>query len=149
MSSSREIIISPRSAHRIARAHAWLAATPSAHEALIVASAIEAADDLAREVAEARGALVGVHRMTLNRLVGLIAAEQIAERGLVPADGLAAEAVAARAVFNLAPTGALKYFQPVLNLPGFSRALARTMAEIRWNNISAGQLRAIGESGSS
>ncbi|MDB5108453.1 MAG: ATP-dependent nuclease, subunit, partial [Candidatus Binatus sp.] len=73
--------------------------------------------------------------------------EQVAQRGLAPADGLAAEAVAARAVFHLAPTGALKYFEPVLNLPGFSRALARTLAEIRWNNISTDRLRALGDAG--
>ena len=113
----------------------------------MIASVKEAADDLVREFAASRGAMLGVHRMTLNRLAGLLAAEHLADAGLAPADGLAAEAVAARAVFRLAPTNALAHFAPVLDRPGFSRALARTLAEVRWNNISADQLRALDGAG--
>ena len=113
----------------------------------MIASVKEAADDLVRAFAVSRGAMLGVHRLTLNRLVGLLAAEELADAGLAPADGLAAEAVAARAVFRLAPSGALAHFEPVLNLPGFSRALARTLIELRWNNIAADELRALGGAG--
>src|ERR1700686_2428205 len=91
--------------------------------------------------------MLGMHRMTMIRLVGLLAAEHIADAGLAPADGLAAEAVAARAVFRLAPTNALAYFRPVLDRPGFSRALAQTIAELRWNNIAADEIRALGPAG--
>ena len=91
--------------------------------------------------------MLGVHRLTLDRLVGLLAAEELADAGLAPADGLAAEAVAARAVFRLAPSGALAYFEPVLDRPGFSRALARTLIELRWNNVGADDLRALGAVG--
>ena len=91
--------------------------------------------------------MLGVHRLTLNRLVGLLAAEELADAGLAPADGLAAEAVAARAVFRLAPSGALAHFDSVLKLPGFSRALARTLIELRWNNIGVDDLRALGGPG--
>jgi len=110
----------------------------------VIASVREAADDLVRAIAISRGAMLGVHRMTFNRLVGMLAADDLADAGLAPADGLAAEAVAARAVFRLAPSGALKHFAPVLNLPGFSRALARTLIELRWNDVGADALRAIG-----
>src|SRR5277367_242362 len=144
MPSAREIIISARSAERVAAARGWLEAQPPAIEVLVIASVKEAGDDLVRAFAVSRGAMLGVHRMTLNRLVGLLAAEELAEAGLAPADGLAAEAVAARAVYRLAPTGALAHFEPVLNLPGFSRALARTLIELRWNNVTAEQLRALG-----
>ncbi len=113
----------------------------------MIASVKEAADDLVRGFAESRGALLGMHRMTPNRLVGLLAAEHIADRGLAPADGLAAEAVAARAVFRLAPSNALAHFRPVLDRPGFARALAQTIAELRWNNIAAHELRAFGGAG--
>src|SRR5271156_756187 len=147
MPGSREIIISERAAERIAAARGWLEAQPTATEILVIASVKEAADDLVRAFALARGAMLGVHRMTLNRLVGLLAAEELADAGLAPADGLAAEAVAARAVFRLAPTGALAHFDSVLKLPGFSRALARTLIELRWNNIGPDDLRAIGGPG--
>ncbi|MGA3230244.1 MAG: PD-(D/E)XK nuclease family protein [Candidatus Binatus sp.] len=147
MPASREIIISERAAARIAAARAWLESQPSAREVLVIASVKEAADDLVRAFAVSRGAMLGVHRLTLNRLVGLLAAEELADAGLAPADGLAAEAVAARAVFRLAPSGALAHFEPVLNRPGFSRALARTLIELRWNDIAVGELRALGGAG--
>jgi ATP-dependent helicase/nuclease subunit B len=147
MPQSREIVVSPRAAERIAAARAWLEALPAASEVLVIASVKEAADDLVRGFAVSRGAMLGVHRMTMNRLVGLLAAEHIATAGLAPADGLAAEAVAARAVFRLAPSNALAHFGPVLDRPGFSRALAQTLAELRWNNIPAEKLRALGGAG--
>jgi ATP-dependent helicase/nuclease subunit B len=147
MPAAREIIISERAADRIAAARAWLESQPRATEILVIASVKEAADDLVRAFAIERGAMLGVHRLTLNRLVGLLAAEELADAGLAPADGLAAEAVAARAVFRLAPSGALKHFEPVLNLPGFSRALARTLLELRWNNIATDEVRALGPAG--
>ena len=148
MPHSREIVVSPRAAERIAAARAWLEALPAdAGEVLVIASVKEAADDLVRGFAAARGAMLGMHRMTLNRLAGLLAAEHLADAGLAPADGLAAEAVAARAVFRLASTNALAHFAPVLDRPGFSRALARTLAELRWNNISADELRTLDGAG--
>ena len=147
MPASREIIISERAAGRIAAARAWLESQPSAREVLVIASVKEAADDLVRAFALSRGAMLGVHRLTLNRLVGLLAAEELAHADLAPADGLAAEAVAARAVFRLVPSGALAHFEPVLNRPGFSRALARTLTELRWNDIAVGELRALGGAG--
>ena len=147
MPASREIVISERAADRIAAARAWLESQPAASEILVIASVKEAADDLVRAFAVSRGAMLGVHRLTLNRLVGLLAAKELADAGLAPADGLAAEAVAARAVFRLAPSGALAHFDSVLNLPGFSRALARTLIELRWNDIAVDDLRALGGAG--
>ncbi len=147
MPASREIIISERAAGRIAAARAWLESQPNAREVLVIASVKEAADDLVRAFAVSRGAMLGVHRLTLNRLVGLLAAEELAHADLAPADGLAAEAVAARAVFRLLPSGALAHFEPVLNRPGFSRALARTLIELRWNDVAADELRALGAAG--
>src|SRR5580704_5493660 len=147
MRASREIIISARASERVSAARAWLESQPPATEVLVIASVKEAADDLVRAFAVSRGAMLGVHRLTLDRLVGLLAAEELADAGLAPADGLAAEAVAARAVFRLAPSGALAHFEPVLDRPGFSRALARTLIELRWNNVGVGDLRALGGAG--
>ncbi|HYL58860.1 MAG TPA: hypothetical protein VEU51_08305, partial [Candidatus Acidoferrales bacterium] len=147
MPNPREILVSSRASDRIAAARAWLTAQAPASEVLVVASAREAGDDLVRSFAAERGAMLGVHRMTLNRLAGMLAAERISDAGLAPADGLGAEAVAARAVHRLAPAGALEHFRPVLERPGFSRALARTIAELRWNDISADALRALGANG--
>src|SRR5271156_4410344 len=114
MPASREIIISERAADRIAAARAWLEAQPSSGEVLVVASVKEAGDDLVRAFAVSRGAMIGLHRLTLNRLIGLLAAAELADAGLAPADGLAAEAGAARAGFRPAPARAPAPFRPGL-----------------------------------
>src|SRR5580704_15924981 len=104
MPAAREIIISARAAERVAAARAWLESQPQATEVLVIASVKEAADDLVRAFAVSRGAMLGVHRLTLDRLVGLLAAEELADAGPAPPGGLAAHAAPAAAV---RATGAL------------------------------------------
>ncbi|HYB90644.1 MAG TPA: PD-(D/E)XK nuclease family protein [Candidatus Binataceae bacterium] len=147
MPASREIVISPRAAYRIAKARAFVEAAGASGEMLVVSWARESADDLVRAHAAARGASAGIHRMSLNRLVGLLAADRMAEAGLAPAAGLAAEAIAARAVFRLAPSGALAHFAPIFDRPGFAGALARTIEELRLNDVSPEALRSLGGAG--
>ena len=101
-----------------------------------------AADDLVRALS-ARRALFGVHRMTPTRLLGVLCAERLFRDGLVPAAGLGAEAVAARAIYKLAAAGALGYFAPVADRPGFPGALARTLGEVRLAGIGAQELAAL------
>ena len=69
--------------------------------------------------------------MTPARLLGALCAERLFRDALVPAAGLGAEAVAARAIYKVAAEGALGYFAPVADRPGFPGALARTLGEIR------------------
>ncbi len=113
----------------------------------MVASSREAADDLVRDLALSRGALAGIHRLTFNRLLGLLAADAMAAAGLAPATGLAAQAIAARAVFHLTPLNRLKHFAPVVDRPGFADALARTIAELRLEGVDAAALGQTGEAG--
>jgi hypothetical protein len=54
---------------------------------------------------------------------------------------LGAEAVAARAVFTAIRGGSLRYFQPVAASPGFPRALARTLQELRLAGLDAETVR--------
>jgi ATP-dependent helicase/nuclease subunit B len=144
MPDSREIIRSVRAGDRIAAARRWLEQAPPAAEVLVIAPVRAAADDLVRGLAAARGALAGIHRLTLGRLAGLLAADQMAARGLAPATELGAQAIAARAVFSLAPAGQLAYFAPVTDRPGFAAALARTLAELRMSGVAADDLAALG-----
>ncbi|MGH8013629.1 MAG: PD-(D/E)XK nuclease family protein, partial [Candidatus Binataceae bacterium] len=143
MSSSREIISSSRAADRIDVARAWLATLAPGDEVLVIAANTEAADDLVRAHGAARGALFGVHRMTLNRVIGLLAAERMAGGGFAPAAGLASEAVATRTVFRLRDAAEVAWFGPVLDLPGFPAALARTLSELRLNAVDAAALETI------
>ena len=139
-----EIVSSPRASDRLRAARAFLEALPADGEALVVAPTREAADDLVREASRKRGALFGVHRLTLNRLAGMLAAERILEAQAAPAAGLAIEAVAARVVHRLKGGGALAYFEPVIDRPGFPGALARTIAELRLAGAAPATLRGKG-----
>ncbi len=55
----------------------------------------------------------------------------MAHDGLAPLSTLGCEALAARVVFRARKQGTISYFTPVAGLPGFSRALARTLRELR------------------
>jgi ATP-dependent helicase/nuclease subunit B len=73
----------------------------------------------------------GVHRLTFLQFACQIAQRQMAVEGLAPLSTLGSEALAARVVFQARKLGKLTYFTPVAGLPGFSRALARTLRELR------------------
>src|SRR5258708_17131011 len=136
MPSRHAIVCSPRAADRLEAASRWLQELEPSAEVMVLAARQPAADDLVRALS-ARRALFGVHRMTPTRLLGVLCAERLFRDGLVPAAGLGAEAVAARAIYKLAAAGALGYFTPVADRPGFPGALARTLGEVRLAGISA------------
>ncbi|HVN29945.1 MAG TPA: hypothetical protein VMT64_15720, partial [Candidatus Binataceae bacterium] len=139
-----EIIRSPRASERIDAAAAFLDALPVGAEALLIAATREAADDLVRRIALRRGAGFGIHRLTLGRLAGLLASDHLNAHALAPALGLAVEAVTARVVHRLRGSGALAYFEPVIDRPGFPRALARTISELRLNRVTPDALKGKG-----
>jgi ATP-dependent helicase/nuclease subunit B len=147
-SSSRDVqlIVSPRAAERIEAARRWLGAVASGStEVLVVAATPYAAADLIRELTCARGALFGVHRMTLARLAGLIAAEKMAMNSLAPADGLAPVAITTRAIAAVVGEGSFAYFGPLVGRPGLPAALANTIRELRMAEIDPSTLAERGE----
>ncbi len=75
--------------------------------------------------------IAGVHRMTLIQLARDLARPSMADLNLAPLTSLGLEALAARAVYQARASGELRYFAPVAGLPGFPRALARTLSELR------------------
>ena len=98
-------------------------------------------DDLARTIAARAGATIGLHRFSLTQLAARLAAPVLAEEGLAPVTYLGSEAVAARATFEAHREGALGYFAPVAKTPGFPRALARTLQEVRLATVGSDRLR--------
>ncbi len=110
-------------------------------EVLIVAGSRGAADDLARSIAVHASATVGLHRFSLTQLAARLSAPVLAGDGKTPATALGAEAVAARAAFDAHEAGALRYFEPVSRMPGFPRALARTLQELRLALVGSEALR--------
>jgi len=113
---------------------------PSGATALIVGSSRAAADELAASIGLQKGGLFGVARTGYQELITRLSIEQLAREGLNPASALSAEAVAARAAFEAVREHALTYFAPVASLPGFPRALSRTLAELRLAGVGAHDL---------
>src|SRR5262245_29100685 len=109
-------------------------------EVWIVGASRGAADDLAREIAARMGATLGIHRFSLTHLALHLAGPVLASQGLAPVTSLGSDAVAARAAFDAQKDGTLQYFGPVARTPGFPRALARTLQELRLAQVSADRL---------
>ena len=140
--SSLRIVESSESALRLREAHAWLLRRAD-RGALIVSVSRGAADDFARAVAAERGGAVGLHRFSLTQLAARLAAPVLAARGIAPATRMGSEAVATRAVFEARREEGLAYFEPVAGMPGFPRALARTLHELALAGVGADRLRAL------
>src|SRR5882672_2013190 len=118
-------------AARLEAAAAFLRQFRADEPVTIVAATRGAADDLARRIAAERGATIGLTRVSLTQLAARTAIVALAQQGKTPSSGLGAEAVAARAVFTAIREASLQYFGPVATFPGFPRALARTLQELR------------------
>lgn len=123
---------------RLAEARAFVAAAAAGGlDVHLVGATRGAADDLARTLAAQSAATMGVHRFSLTQMAVRLAAPALAADGYALSTDLGAEAVAARATFDAQQDGALSYFEPVAKTPGFARALARTLQELRLAQVPA------------
>jgi ATP-dependent helicase/nuclease subunit B len=138
-SQAIRVVESSATALRLAEARAFVSVRAD-REVLLVGASRGAVDDLARAVAIERGATLGLQRFSVTQLAARLAAPALAARGEAPATALGAEAVAARATFDAEQDGALAYFAPVARTPGFPRALARTIQELRLAGVGAAAL---------
>jgi ATP-dependent helicase/nuclease subunit B len=142
------IFKSTRAGERTRAAAEWLRTLAPGAEALIIAPAWDAADDLLRMFANERGSAFAIHRLTLDKTISLLAAGTLAERELAPAVGLTVTAIAARAIHTLARANGLGHFAPITDRHGFASAAARTITELRLSGISVQQLCSIEPAGS-
>jgi CRISPR/Cas system-associated exonuclease Cas4 (RecB family) len=129
--AERRVVCTPDATNRLARAARWLAAQGTSSELVVVGATMQAAADLVRTVGRELRATFGWHRFTLARLAWALADTRLAERGLVPAGGLAVEAICARVVHIAFAQGRLGRFEPIADRPGLPRALARSFTELR------------------
>ncbi len=86
----------------------------------------------------------GVHALTLTQLAAQLAAQPMGRLALAPISRLGIEAIAARIVHAAVTAQELPYFAPVAQTPGFARALAKTLTELRLENVDS---RALAETG--
>jgi CRISPR/Cas system-associated exonuclease Cas4 (RecB family) len=141
-----EMFQSSFAAERLGVAHVFIERFPAAAEILIVGASRDAADDAARRFTLARGTTFGLHRASVMQLVVRLAAGEMARRGLAPATALGEEAVAARVSFEALRDRALVHFEPVVRFPGFARALAATIGELRLAGFQPGAPETLGGS---
>ena len=141
------ILESVSAAERLDRASDFLHRFPAHQPVTIVAATRGAADDLARRVAARRGATIGLSRFSLTQLAARVAAARLAGEGIAPSTALGVEAVASRVAFDAAEDATLDYFGSVARTPGFPRALARTLTDVRLAGVPVATLAAAGRAG--
>ena len=138
------IVTSTSAASRLGAAIQFLDRRPSSSEVLVVGASRGAADDLVRAVAVRRGATIGLSRFSVTELAARAAASGLASERRAPASDAGAEALAARIVFDAVGARELAYFAPVAEMPGFPRALARTLYELRLARVTPAGLEGRG-----
>jgi RecB family exonuclease len=141
------IVTSASGGARLDAATAWLGRLPANQPVNIVASSRGAADDLARRVAALRPATIGLSRFSLLQLAARTAITRLAGSGIAPATVLGGEAVAARAAFDAMSATSLTFFGVVAAMPGFPRALARTLGDLRSMSVGASDLARVAGGG--
>lgn len=133
----RRLVVSSVNLRRIARARVWLEARQPGEEVLIVGASLDAANELVRRVVSEKGAAFGWHRLTLPQLAAVAARPALTLRGVVPLSRIGTHAVAARVVHRMQKEGGLGRFGAVAGTPGFPRALAEVIAELRLARLEA------------
>jgi len=143
----RRVLKSHSAAERIAAAIDFVRSFPPATELLIIGASRDAVDDCVRGLAGSARATFGLHRFSLTQLAARLAVARLAEGGIAPGSAVGAEAIAVRAAYEAASHGQLQYFAPVASFPGFGRATAATVSELRATGVRAEKVKALEESG--
>jgi CRISPR/Cas system-associated exonuclease Cas4 (RecB family) len=139
-------VLSTSAAARLTAAAHFLSAFDPGSEVLVVGATRGAADDFVRHVARGRGATFGLTRFSLTELAARTVATAGGASRTSGTQGTT-EAMTARAVFDATAAGELTYFEPVASTPGFPRALARTLHELRLAGVGADDLHPHGAAG--
>ncbi len=140
LKSPLRVVVSALASARLAVARDVVRRSTPGARVLVVGASRAAADDLVREVAASRAATFGIDRLSVTQLAARTAVVSLASRAAASSTALGAEAVATRAAFSAVRDRALRYFAPVAGTPGFPRALARTLQELRLAQIGRSAL---------
>ncbi len=143
--ASRAFFCSRSTSPLLQRAATFLQQHVADSEVLVLAPTRAAANELALNAFE--HGCQGVHALTLTQLAASLAAQPMGRLALAPVSRLGIEALAARIVHTAQQGKKLQYFSPVAHTPGFPRAVARTIAELRLQGLTARDLAAAGAPG--
>jgi ATP-dependent helicase/nuclease subunit B len=144
--AQRALICSRSNARLLERAVGFLSENSRRGEILVLAPTRAAANELALNAFE-RGCQ-GIHALTITQLAAQLAARSLAQERLVPISQLGTEALANRIVHAAMHAKELRYFAPVAQTPGFPRAVAKTISELRLEGVEMADLAATGPPGS-
>lgn len=114
---------------------------------MLVGASRDSVDDFVRQLACPAGATFGLHRFSLTQFAARLAIGKLAGAGIAPASAVGSEALAVRAAYEAALREELPYFAPVTRFPGFGRATAFTLSDLRAAGIGAEQLGTLKECG--
>jgi ATP-dependent helicase/nuclease subunit B len=145
--SALTAVQSGSAAVRLREARRFLEQFEPGAEVLLLGVSRGSVDDLARAIALERGATFGLHRLSFTQLAARLAVVELASRERAPTTALGHEAVATRAAFEARSDDALSYFSPVSQTPGFPKALARTLLDLRLAAVASGDLARLPRSG--
>src|SRR4029434_6438829 len=134
--SSIRAVQSGSAAVRLCEARWFLERFEPGAEVLLLGASRGSVDDLARVISLEKGATFGLHRLSFTQLAARLAVMELAARERAPTTTLGHETDATRAAFETQSDDALEYFSPVSQTPGFPRALARTLLELRLAALS-------------
>ncbi len=141
-------IVSGSASVRLREARRFLEQFEPGAEVLLLGASRGSVDDLARAISLERGATFGLHRLSFTQLAARLAVMELAARDCAPTTTLGHEAVATRAAFEARSDNALQYFSPISQTPGFPKALARTLLDLRLAAIAGAGLARLPRSGS-
>src|SRR5207237_8903770 len=150
MRTSNSIVMGVQSgsaAVRLREARRFLERFEPGAEVLLLGGSRGSVDDLARAISIERGATFGLHRLSFTQLAARLAVMELTSRERAPTTTLGHEAVATRAAFEARGDEALEYFSPVSQTPGFPKALARSLLEVRLAGVAHGGLDCLSRNG--
>jgi ATP-dependent helicase/nuclease subunit B len=134
------VVTSAASHYRVACGEDWLKARASAEEVLIIGATLGAANEIARSLVQTKGASFGYHRMTLGQLASTLARPALTAQRTVPLGALGIQAIANRAIHKLSEVSGLGRYAKLTNGPGFARAIANVITELRLEQLEADAL---------
>src|SRR5215471_5654546 len=140
-------IQSGSAAIRLSEARRFLEQFEPGAEVLLLGASRGSVDDLARAISLEKGAAFGLHRLSFTQLAARLAVMELAAHDRAPTTTLGHEAVATRAAFEARSDESLEYFSPVSQTPGFPKALARTLLDLRLAAVASGDLAWLPRSG--
>lgn len=141
------LLQSPFASERVAAGAEFIRSFAPATELLLVGASREAVDDLVRNSAISVAATFGLHRFSLTQLAVRLSAMRLSGAGTTPNSAVGAEALAARSAYEALISKHLKYFAPIAMFPGFARAAAATVFDLRAALVPAEKLESLDEAG--